>query len=42
MEIENSPGSQLKPVVELQEVQEKAGRKKGGWVTLPFIAGAYI
>lgn len=42
MEIENSPGSQLKPVVELQEAQEKAGRKKGGWVTLPFIAGAYI
>ncbi|KAL6631009.1 hypothetical protein ACP70R_028349 [Stipagrostis hirtigluma subsp. patula] len=37
MEMQSSPGSQFKPVE--QEAQEKAGRKKGGWITLPFIAG---
>ncbi|CAL4907453.1 unnamed protein product [Urochloa decumbens] len=37
MEMESSPGSQLKPVD--QEAQDKPGRKKGGWITLPFIAG---
>ncbi|TVU18852.1 hypothetical protein EJB05_34967 [Eragrostis curvula] len=40
MEMESSPGSQLKPVD--QEAQEKAGRKKGGWITLPFIAGSML
>ena len=39
MEMESSPGSQFKPVD--QEPQERQGRKKGGWITLPFIAGAY-
>ncbi|CAL4892901.1 unnamed protein product [Urochloa decumbens] len=37
MEMESSPGSELKPVD--QEAQAKPGRKKGGWITLPFIAG---
>ncbi|KAK3139066.1 hypothetical protein QOZ80_5AG0377300 [Eleusine coracana subsp. coracana] len=40
METKSSPGSQLKPVD--QEAQEKAGRKRGGWITLPFIAGSMI
>ncbi|CAN6333488.1 unnamed protein product [Urochloa humidicola] len=38
MEMESSPGSQLKPV-DRQEAQDKPGRKKGGWITLPFVAG---
>jgi len=40
MEIESSPGSQLKPI-DREAAQERQGRKKGGWITLPFIAGAY-
>ncbi|XP_062180547.1 protein NRT1/ PTR FAMILY 2.3-like [Phragmites australis] len=40
MEIESLPGSQLKPVD--REGQDKAGRKKGGWITLPFIAGSIL
>ncbi|TVU18844.1 hypothetical protein EJB05_34959 [Eragrostis curvula] len=34
------PGSQLKPVD--QEAQDKAGRRKGGWITVPFIAGSML
>ncbi|CAN6351411.1 unnamed protein product [Urochloa humidicola] len=41
MEMESSsPRSQLKPVD--QEAQDKPGRKKGGWITLPFIAGSML
>ncbi|KAJ1262372.1 hypothetical protein BS78_09G102500 [Paspalum vaginatum] len=42
MEKESSPASQLKPPAEQQETMEKAGRKRGGWVTLPFVAGSMI
>ncbi|OEL25488.1 Protein NRT1/ PTR FAMILY 2.3 [Dichanthelium oligosanthes] len=40
MEMESSPGSQLKPVH--QEAQERPGRNRGGWITLPFIAGSML
>ncbi|KAL6865029.1 hypothetical protein ACP4OV_016180 [Aristida adscensionis] len=36
MEMESSPGSQLKPVD--QEAQEQPGKNKGGWITFPFLA----
>ncbi|KAG2628432.1 protein NRT1/ PTR FAMILY 2.7-like [Panicum virgatum] len=41
MEIESSPGSQLKPI-DREAAQERQGRKKGGWITLPFIAGSML
>ncbi|KAK3135863.1 hypothetical protein QOZ80_5BG0424450 [Eleusine coracana subsp. coracana] len=41
METKSSPGSQLTKPVD-QEAQEKAGRKRGGWITIPFIAGSMI
>ncbi|KAK8458050.1 hypothetical protein SEVIR_3G291700v4 [Setaria viridis] len=40
LEMESSLGSQLKPVD--QEVHDRSGRKKGGWITLPFIAGSML
>ncbi|PUZ66829.1 hypothetical protein GQ55_3G371200 [Panicum hallii var. hallii] len=39
LEMESSPGSQLKPV-DQQEAHERQGRKK--WITLPFIAGSML
>ncbi|KAL6626609.1 hypothetical protein ACP70R_030335 [Stipagrostis hirtigluma subsp. patula] len=41
MEMEGSRGSQHKPVDQEGQVQE-AGRKRGGWITLPFIAGSVL
>lgn len=38
--MESSPDAQLKPLDD-QEAQDRQSRKKGGWITLPFIAGAY-
>nr|CAB3465604.1 unnamed protein product [Digitaria exilis] len=39
--MESSPAAQLKPLDD-QEAQDKQSRKKGGWITLPFIAGSML
>lgn len=44
--MERSPGSQLIKSVDqegqLVEIEKAAGRKKGGWITLPFIVGSVL
>ncbi|KAL6626610.1 hypothetical protein ACP70R_030336 [Stipagrostis hirtigluma subsp. patula] len=41
MEMESFPVSHHKPVDQEGQVEE-AGRRKGGWITLPFIAGSVL
>ncbi|KAF7106090.1 hypothetical protein CFC21_106851 [Triticum aestivum] len=40
--MDSSTNSKLKPVVGQEEAQEKPGRERGGWITLPFIAGSML
>ncbi|VAI69185.1 unnamed protein product [Triticum turgidum subsp. durum] len=40
--MDSSTNSKLKPVVDQEEAQEKPGRERGGWITLPFIAGSML
>ncbi|VAH98947.1 unnamed protein product [Triticum turgidum subsp. durum] len=40
--MDSSTNSKLKPVVGQEEAQEKPGRERGGWITLPFIAATML
>ncbi|XP_037423573.1 protein NRT1/ PTR FAMILY 2.3-like isoform X2 [Triticum dicoccoides] len=40
--MDSSTNSKLKPVVGQEEAQEKPGRERGGWITLPFIAATMV